>query len=417
MPGAGAANVFRERNGNPVTSQPQRPGEGRRPIRVLYLIRSLGAGGAERQLVTLVGRLDRRRFAPAVALFYDEGELREDLARAGDVPVFNLAKRGRWDLPGFMRRVREAIGRFEPHVLHCYLTEANVFGRLAAWGGRAPRLVFGVRSSKMANPDGDLAVMVSQRLGRGLAGMADLVIYNSQTARDEAGGGWWPVRRGMVIPNGIDTDRYRPDDEGRRRVRAELGLNDTDLVIGQVARFNPKKDWPNFFRAAGRLAAVRPEVRFVGIGSGIDLENDEVRSLVQAAGLGDRVRLLGRRLDVERLMPALDLITLSSAYGEGFPNVVGEAMACGLPGVVTAVGDAPRIVGELGLVVPPRSSADLAAAWQALIGQPAHVRRKIGLAGRGRIRDRFSVADMVRRTEAAYVGLVDRRPRSTVDPQ
>jgi glycosyltransferase involved in cell wall biosynthesis len=379
----------------------------------LYLIRSLGAGGAERQLVTLVGRLDRRRFAPAVALFYDEGELRADLARIGDVPVIGLNKRGRWDLLGFLRRLRAAMGRLQPDVLHCYLTDANLLGFLGARVGRSPRLVFGVRSSRMANPDGDLAVMVSQRLSRLLAGLADLVIYNSQTAQDESAGR--PSSRGMVIPNGIDTDRFRPGDGLRQQVRAELGLTGDDLVIGQVARFNPKKDWPTFFRAAARLAADRPEVKFVGVGSGMDLDNREIRGLVEAGGLGDKVRLLGRRLDVDRLMPALDLITLSSAYGEGFPNVVGEAMACGLTGVVTAVGDAPRIVGDWGLVVPPRSPRELAAAWTALIREPAAVRRRIGLAARDRIRENFSVTNMVRRTETAYQRLLCPRSGSAVD--
>ncbi len=398
-----------------MTSQPQRTDRAREPIRVLYLIRSLGAGGAERQLVTLVSRLDRRRFAPAVALFYDEGELRAELGRVGDVPVVPLGKRGRWDLFAFLRRLRTAIGRLAPDILHCYLTDANVLGLMGALPGRRSRLVFGVRSSRMASPDGDLAVMVSQRLNRALAGLADLVIYNSQTARDETAGGWWPVRRGMVIPNGIDTDRFRPAEHLRREVRAELGLAETDLVIGQVARYNPKKDWPTFFRAASRLAAARPEVKFVGVGRGVALDNPDVRGMVETAGLTEKVRLLGRRLDVDRLIPALDLITLSSAFGEGFPNVIGEAMACGVPGVVTAVGDAPRIVGDLGLVVPPRSPRDLAAAWTALIREPAAVLRWIGLAARERIREKYSVADMVRRTEAAYHRLLDRRPPSAVD--
>jgi len=392
--------------------QPQRrvadAADGRRPLKVLYLIRSLGAGGAERQLVTLVSRPDRRRFAPAVALFYDEGPLRRDLAAAGDVSRYDLGKRGRWDLAGFLGRLTGLIRRQGPDVLHCYLTDANVLGLIGGRLGRCPRIVFGVRSSRMANPDRDLGVMISQRLGRVLAGRADLVIYNSRTALEESSGDHRWAHHGVFIPNGIDTVRFRPDDAARRAVRAELGLAEDDLVVGQVGRDNPKKDWPTFFRAAARLAARRPSVKFVGVGRGVEGANPRLRALVQAPGLAGRTLLLGERPDVDRLMPALDLISLSSAFGEGFPNVVGEAMACGVPGVVTRVGDGPRIVGSTGLSVPPRSPDDLAAAWTALLDQGAEVRRRLGIAARRRIESRFSVETMVHRTEDAYQALTRR---------
>ncbi len=394
--------------------QPQRrvadAAAGRRPLKVLYLIRSLGAGGAERQLVTLVNRLDRRRFMPAVALFYDEGPLRRDLAAAGDVARYFLDKRGRWDLAGFLGRLARLIRRERPDVLHCYLTDANVLGLIGGRLGGCPRIVFGVRSSRMVNPEGDLGVMISQRLARVLAGRADLVIYNSRTALEESAGRGRRAHRGVFIPNGIDTVRFRPDDAVRRAIRAELGLAEDDLVIGQVGRDNPKKDWPTFFRAAARVAARRPAVKFVGVGRGVEADNPRLRDLIQAPGLAGRTLLLGERSDVDRLMPALDLISLSSAFGEGFPNVVGEAMACGLPGVVTRVGDGPRIVGPTGLTVPPCSPGDLAEAWAALLDQGAEVRRRLGAAARHRIESRFSVETMVHRTEDAYQALMRRRP-------
>ncbi|MBU0515666.1 MAG: glycosyltransferase [Proteobacteria bacterium] len=381
-----------------------------RRLRILYLIRSLGAGGAERQLVALVSRLDRRRFAPAVALFYDQGPLRRDLAAAGDVARHVLGKRGRWDLAGFLGRLSGLIRRERPDVLHCYLTDANVLGLIGGRLGRCPRIVFGVRSSRMENPDRDLGVMISQRLSRVLAGRADLVIYNSRTALEESSGGGLLAHRGVFIPNGIDTLRFQPDDAGRRAVRAELGLAGDDLVVGQIARDAPKKDWPTFFRAAALLAARWPAVKFVGVGPGVEAANRRLRALVQANGLAGRTLLLGGRRDVDRLMPALDLIGLSSAYGEGFPNVVGEAMACGVPAVVTRVGDGPRIVGSTGLSVPPRSPTDLAAAWAALLDQGAEVRRRLGIAARRRIETLFSVESMVHRTEVAYEALARRRP-------
>jgi glycosyltransferase involved in cell wall biosynthesis len=171
-----------------------------------------------------------------------------------------------------------------------------------------------------------------------------------------------------------------------------------------VARVDPQKDHPNFVRAAALLAARRPDVRFVLCGQGADRENVALVRDLAERGLEDRFLLLGRRGDVDRVMAALDVCTLSSAYGEAFPLAIGEAMACGVPCVVTDLGDCAHLVGDTGGVVPPRDPAALAAAWEAMARLGPDGRGRLGLAARERIARNFALADVVERYAALYRG-------------
>jgi glycosyltransferase involved in cell wall biosynthesis len=194
-------------------------------------------------------------------------------------------------------------------------------------------------------------------------------------------------------------------------VRAELGLPPDAPLIAMVARFDPVKDHPTFLEAAARLHARRPDVRFLLCGRDVTWENRGLAAAVERAGARGFVHLLGQREDVARVTAALDLSTLSSSCGEGFSNVVGEAMACGVPCVVTDVGDSGAIVADTGLVVPPRDPEALAAAWAQLLARPAEERAAIGRAARRRIEDNYSLDVIVRRYQDLYEELADVRNR------
>ncbi len=185
-------------------------------------------------------------------------------------------------------------------------------------------------------------------------------------------------------------------------MRAELGIDRAAVAVGLPARFHPMKDHRTFLAAAARLAANRPDLVFVLIGPDITAANPALADAVGALGLSARVRLLGNRHDMPRIYPALDIVALSSAYGEGFPNVIAEAMSCAVPCVATDVGDAAEIIGSTGAVVPPRDAAALAAALERLIAAGPEQRRALGQQARRRIVDNYDLDDIVRRYEALY---------------
>ncbi len=229
-----------------------------------------------------------------------------------------------------------------------------------------------------------------------LSRLPDLVTANSAAGlRTHLGYGYRP-RRAEIVPNGVDTQRFRPDASLRAAARRELGIPAEAIVVAHVARVNPMKDHDGFLAAMAEL----PDLRALLIGT--DTER-----------LPDRPNLLrlGGRDDVERLLPAADLIVSSSAFGEGFSNALAEGMACGLPAVSTDVGDAALIVGDAGAVVPPRDPRALAAAIRAVAGEGPAAHAERAQRARARIVEAFSLEKSVARWSGIYASLWARDAR------
>lgn len=207
-----------------------------------------------------------------------------------------------------------------------------------------------------------------------------------------------------MIPNGFDLDAFRPDPESRLAVRRQLEIPEDSLLIGLVARFHPQKDHHNFVQAAGLLHRAMPQVHFLLCGEGITWENPVLGEWIDDAGVESWCHLLGRREDMPKLTAALDIAS-SSSFGESFPNVVGEAMACGVPCVVTDVGDCAILVGKTGIVVPPNDAGALASAWHQLLEMSHEERRRLGQLARQRIKNKFDLNLVVSRYEDLYKSL------------
>jgi glycosyltransferase involved in cell wall biosynthesis len=155
----------------------------------------------------------------------------------------------------------------------------------------------------------------------------------------------------VVIHNGIDTEIFRRDEKARKRIRSEWEVRDEETLIGHVGRLDPMKDHPTFFRAAALLSHDRADIRIVCVGEGTCEYRDQLHSFAKKVGLGNRIIWAGSRQDMPGVYSALDIAVSSSSWGEGFPNVIAEAMACEVPCVATDVGDSALIVGDLGVVV------------------------------------------------------------------
>ena len=207
------------------------------------------------------------------------------------------------------------------------------------------------------------------------------------------------------MPNGIDTLRFRPDREAGARVRAEWGIGDDESLIGLVGRLDPMKGHACFLQAAALLCARRSGMRFVCVGDGPEHYRESLRALAGQLGLGDRLIWAGTRTDMPAVYNALDMAVSASAYGEGLPNMLGEAMACGTPCVVTRVGDSAWVVGETGVVVPPEDPAALADAWATMLRRIEEERAGLSRAARLRIEQNLSVEALVRNTLAELAAL------------
>lgn len=371
------------------------------PETILFLTRSLDRGGAERQLVVLAKGLADRGYPVAVAVFFGGGAYEPELAEAR-VRVIDLGKQGRWDILPFLLRLLRLLRKEHPVVLHAYLSVPNILAVVLKPLLSGTRIVWGVRASNVDLSRYDWLSRLAYVLERRLARFVDCIIANAHAGKRYAVEKGFPEEKIAVIPNGIDTEYFRFDAVGRQRVRREWGINESQILIGLVGRLDPMKDHPIFLEAVSRIAREREDVRFVCVGGG---PVDYAKALKQHAadlGLTNRLIWIDSRDDMPAVLSALD-IAASSSFGEGFSNVIAEAMACERPCVVTDVGDSAHIVGELGEVVPPRDPDALAAAMARMLDR-IEGNADTGRRARARIVEVFSVDRMVMRTEQVLRG-------------
>ena len=365
-------------------------------VKILFLTRALNVGGAERQLVALALGLLKRGHEVAVAVFYPDGVLEGELKEAG-IPILSLAKRGRWDVVGFLLRLIHMVRSYRPDVLHSYIS--NLVTVVVQPFLTSTKIVWGVRSSYMDFSRYDWLFRVSYGLACRLSHSADLIIANSHAGRRDHVADGYPEKKMVVIPNGIDTDRFRPNQEARVRIRAEWGVTEDEELVGLVGRLDPMKDHETFLEAAFALSQSRQSVRFVCVGDGHPDYRAMLQDRARSMGLGDRILWAGTRTDVVDVYSALDTL-VSCSSGEGFSNVIAEAMACGIPCVVTDVGDSRLVIGSLGELIPPKDSSALARGIQRLLDH-----RMASAEVRKRIVDRFSLEALILKTERELLDL------------
>jgi glycosyltransferase involved in cell wall biosynthesis len=368
--------------------------------RILHIITSLDVGGAQVSLLRLLSHLGDQ-FTSEVVSLTTENIIGKQIRELG-IPVHALGLRPGVPDPRLVTRLAGVIRRFQPDLIQTWMYHADLSGGLAARIAGSPPVIWNIRHSL-----GNLRDLKSStRLVVKACALAShclpvKIICNAQAGlRSHAAVGYDIVKM-LVIPNGFDLEEFHPDLHARLSVRHELGLPDETILIGLCGRFHPQKDHENFLQAAGILHRNNPEIRFVLWGKDVYLENTIFQQWISHYGLGECVHLLGPRTDSPRLNAALDIATLSAAFGEAFPNVVGEAMACEVPCVVTDVGDAALIVGDTGKVVPVRSASSLADAWEEMLIMPYQERILLGKNARKRMVEHFSL----KKTTAAYAGL------------
>jgi glycosyltransferase involved in cell wall biosynthesis len=380
-------------------------------IRVTHIIAGLLTGGAEMMLYKVLSRWDRSRFRARVISLSQSGFIADRIQGLG-VPVHTLGMSiNRPDPRPFLRLARW-LRIDPPDVVQTWMYHADLVGGLTARLVSDAPILWGIRTGPLEDRSFKRStLMVIQTCARLSRLLPTRILCCSEAGRREHEALGYDHDKMVVVPNGFDLEAFRPDPEARAALRGELGISDETPLIGMVARYDPVKDHATFFEAAARLHAVMPEARFVLCGRDVTWENRAMASMIDRAGVRQVVHLLGQREDAHRVIAALDVSTLSSACGEGFSNVIGESMACAVPCVVTDVGDAAQILGDTGLVVPPRRPETLAAGWRRMAELPAEARAERGRAARERVESRFSLDVIVRRYQDLYVELNDVRNR------
>lgn len=372
--------------------------------KVVHVITGLRRHGAETMLAKLLEVMDRSRFQQTVIVLQDKGELGPRIEQAG-VPVIALNMKSALDFPRVFFRIWSILKKGKPDIVQTWLYHADFVGTLAAKAAGSTKLIWNLRCSNMNFSEYNPIMRLICSLLARLSSVPDLVISNSltgQKAHSELG---YHPRAWRLLPNGFDTERFRPNVELAAEFRRSLGIGPSTPLIGLPARFDPMKDQANFLNAAALLVQDHPEVRFALIGRGLTADNTAIASHIAERGLGSYVHLLGERSDMEVVMASLNIVTLSSAYGEGFPNVLGEALSCGVLCVATDVGDAAAIVGPYGRIVPSRHSEALAAAWREILALNPEAYKELSSQAREHVIDHYSLPAIGRAYEELYTSV------------
>lgn len=381
------------------------------PIKLTFLARALDYGGAQRQLIALAKALDKERFSVCVMTFYG-GPLERELEGSG-VQVVSLKKQGRWDVFGFLWRLVTEVRRQRPDVLHGYLDIPNVLALFVKLFART-RVVWGLRASTIELSHYDWLHRMASQAERLFSRGPDLIIINSNTGLEQHVARGFPRKKMLVIPNGFDTEAFRPDRAAGERLRREWGITAGTKLVGIVGRLDPMKDHRNFLQAAATVcrniddpdalpsSPGAVDVRFVSVGDGPSGYRQELEMFANDLGLAESLKWCEATADIGAVYNALDVL-VSSSSAEGLPNVVGEAMACGVPCVVTDVGDSRRLVGDCGFVVPAKDFQALAKGiLRSLEVDPA----QIGGHARARIIEDFSIQRLALLMEETIVSLI-----------
>lgn len=388
----------------------------RQPIAIQHVTTSLDMGGAQAMLVKLIEASGGAECSESsVVSLMRPGVMLPALCEAG-CPVYSLGmKRGLFGPLGLVRLLR-ITARVSPDVLQGWMYHGNLAASIAgvAQGSQVP-VVWNIRHS-LGDPTLETRttrglLALSARLSRSAAA----IIYNSQAAAREHEAIGFSNTRATYIPNGFDCDLYKPDRNRRDRLHTLFDIAEDAIVVAMVARLHPMKDHALLVSAVARARAAGCNLHLLMVGTDLDKPPPALAKLIAESLPEDCVTLASERTDVADWLPGVDIVALSSAWGEAFPNILGEAMACGIPCVATNIGDCKSILGDTGLTVPARDIEAMAAALLRVATLGEGERANMGAAARERVVSLFELRHVALQYRRLYAAVLDRSFAPTTD--
>ncbi len=367
-------------------------------VRLAVVINAIVLAGAERMLARVLARLRPEQFDVRVFTIGLPGPFTEHLEQLGIPNRLYEFLRPKLPNPWHLLTLARDLRRFQPDVVQGWMYLGNLYGGVAAKLARRDMPVaWNIRHSTLDPQIDSRSMRWSAWLGGQLSGLVpDRIVLCAEAARAAHLQVGYAPEKLEVIPNGFDLSELRPDPVARQCIRAELGISDDTPLVGLIGRLHQHKDHRTFVRAARVVAEQFPNAHFVGAGEEQTYSAADLWSWVDEAGLRNRFHWLGVRHDVPAIDSSLDVLVCSSTT-EGFPNVVGEAMACGVPCVATDVGECAEVVGDTGHIVPKQDPQRLGEAIGELLRMPRSERTALGDLARKRVVERYDIHRIVER--------------------
>ncbi|NNC53243.1 MAG: glycosyltransferase [Erythrobacter sp.] len=383
-------------------------------MKFLHVITGLNVGGAENMLAKLIEN-DPRPQTQHVLSLLKPGPLSERIKAAG-ATVHTLGMERGLPTIGAASRLAKLVRRIEPDVLHGWMYHGNLAATFARLASRTEiPTIWNIRHSLENAQRETLRTRALLALSRRLSHRPSAIVYNSAaSAAQHEAHGFSPAQR-IVIPNGFDCSAFRPDPDARAKVEALFGISGDRPIVGCIARLHPMKGHANLLAAAEIAFRQGSDFHLLMVGHGLAEPPDDLRDMIERLPSG-RVTTDDARFDVAEWLPGLDILTVPSGWGEAFPNVIGEALSCGVPVISTDVGDSRAIVGPAGEIVPPEDPDALAGAISRMLELSGKERSRLGLAGRDRVVDNYSLDAITQRYERLYLEVSSKRANRASNP-
>lgn len=381
-------------------------------IRVIHIITRLSTentDGASMMLYKLMAHTDRTRFEPVVISLDGEAELSNRI-RAHGIDVFSLDMHNNITAGWQIFKLTRLLRTLEPDIIQGWMYQGNLAASLAnlSLGNRYPVLWNIHHTLPDLNKEARTTRWVIELAAKRSAS-PEHIIYNTYLSADQHTAIGYDNQRNLVIPNGIDTQLFSPNPYQRNGMRHSLGIPENAFVIGLFAHYHPVKNHALFLEAARLLLQHQANVHFILAGRGVTANNPRLQYLLDKIPARQNVHLLGGRKDIPHLMNTLDLYTLTSSYGEGFPESVAEAMACGIPCVATDVSDIAKIMGNTGQCLPVQETTPsaLAFAWLEWMNAGEAWRQEVGSRAMQRIHHTYNIQRITEQYQKSYRNLVN----------
>lgn len=357
-------------------------------MKVLHLINGLGASGAEVMLFNLARKLKERGVEQSLVTLMPGGSL-EECFIAEDFKPRDVGMKQGVPSVGALLRLRAEIKESGADVVLAWLYHSCWAASLAA--PRDVPVVWGIHHTLTKLSEEKRLTRFLIQGGTWLSRRVAGYVYVSQLSADQHFHVGYPRANAVVIPNGFDLDGLEPSEHVRAEVRRELGIAEGATVFGSAARHHPNKNHVGLVQAFGAVTQGREDAVLLLAGRGVDSANRHLAEAVASLGAASKIRLLGERSDMARLMNGMDFYVSASRWSESFPLVLGEAMATKVPCIATDLGDCAYIVGETGKVIEADNAESLEKALAWALDTSAEERIRLADLARKRVAEKFGL--------------------------
>jgi glycosyltransferase involved in cell wall biosynthesis len=365
-------------------------------VKIIHIIVGLNIGGAETMLYKLLKYSNREDFDYEVISLTDKGVFGPKIEELG-IPVHSLGMKRGFITFSSLTKARSLVK--EAKIIQTWMYHADLIGLIIKTKNQ--KLFWGIRHSNLERKNNKKLLFIIAKINAFLSKYVDLIISCSKNAADIHTKFGYDPSNMITVPNGFELDTFNDFPYSKNEVEIELKLPKNQPLMVHIGRWNVQKDYPNLIKAISLTKKENDEINFLLCGQGIEESNRELIELIKEYALEQNVYLLGRRDDIPKLLSAADGL-ISSSLGEGFSNVIGEAMACQTPCIVTDVGDSAYIVDNYGFIVPPGNPGKLAQAILEFVNKPEQEKKAMGRKARERVINEFEINKVVDEFERHY---------------